>query len=378
MVFAMTVRGSVFERFLSPDRPGDRAIIGYLELVKSGRASSMDLANLGVLILEKGFPGDAEDYLLAALKLDKHNYEAAYRLGLVLQREGRDREAVRYYKMTVKQRPGYAQALFMLALAEERCGRREDAIHDFAKAYRHAPELANPKKNPLVYDSNLQTEAILRHYEEEVRTTTFKVTEIDPAAIQRMMDIKPQPDRGEGGNRPRQRFRRPPNTGRPAGRERSPGASRPRRNHRPPRGFEPCARRVGGSVSGRGRGKARERRGSRLRRPHRGFARPHLRMGARDPLCNPARPRPRRRRNPIPPSRRRRRSPAPTNRRRRRNPAPTNPRRRRHLHVEPEGDHVAVSDHVVLALEAQRAARSAGGERNRLRGVHPTAPPRPG
>ena len=197
LVFAMTVRGSVFERFLSPDRPGDRAIIGYLQLVKSGRASSMDLANLGVLILEKGFPGDAEDYLLAALKLDKHNYEAAYRLGLVLQREGRDREAVRYYKMTVKQRPGYTQALFMLALAEERCGRREDAIHDFAKAYRHAPELANPKKNPLVYDSNLQTEANLRHYEEEVRTTTFEVTEIDPAAIQRMMDIKPQPTAGK-------------------------------------------------------------------------------------------------------------------------------------------------------------------------------------
>ena len=196
---ALTVCGSVFERFLSPDRPGDRAIMGYLDLVKSGRASSMDLANLGVLILEKGFPGDAEDYLLAALKLDKHNYEAAYRLGLVLQREGRDREAVRYYKKTIKERPGYAQALFMLALAEERSGQREEAIHHYAKAYRHAPELANPRKNPLVYDSNLQTEAVLRHYQEEMRTSTLKVTEIDPAAIRRMMEIKAHPAEGQKG-----------------------------------------------------------------------------------------------------------------------------------------------------------------------------------
>lgn len=193
MGLALAVSGSVFERFLSPDRPSDRAIINYLELAKSGRASSMDLANLGVLILEKGFPGDAEDYLLAALKLDKHNYEAAYRLGLVLQREGRDREATRYYKKTLKERPGYAQARFMLALAEERCGKREAAIHDYAKAYRYAPELANPLKNPLVYDSGLQAEAALRHYEEAVRTSTLKVTEIDPAAIRRMMEASPNP-----------------------------------------------------------------------------------------------------------------------------------------------------------------------------------------
>ena len=192
LILATAASGSVFERFLSPERPADRAIMNYLELAKSGRASSMDLANLGVLIFEKGFPGDAEDYLKAALKLDKHNYEAAYRLGLVLQREGRDREAVRYYKMTLKQRRGYAEARFMLAMAEERCGRREAAIRDYAKAYRYAPQLADPKRNPLVYDSHLQTEAVLRHYEESAGTSTLPVTEIDPAAVRRMMAARPE------------------------------------------------------------------------------------------------------------------------------------------------------------------------------------------
>ncbi|MDD5563443.1 MAG: tetratricopeptide repeat protein [Thermoanaerobaculaceae bacterium] len=192
LILATAASGSVFERFLSPERPADRAIMNYLELAKSGRASSMDLANLGVLIFEKGFPGDAEDYLKAALKLDKHNYEAAYRLGLVLQREGRDREAVRYYKMTLKQRRGYAEARFMLAMAEERCGRREAAIRDYAKAYRYAPQLADPKRNPLVYDSHLQTEAVLRHYQESAGTSTLPVTEIDPAAVRRMMAARPE------------------------------------------------------------------------------------------------------------------------------------------------------------------------------------------
>jgi tetratricopeptide (TPR) repeat protein len=191
MVIAGSASAAVFVRFLSPDRPADRAIMRYMELEKEGKATSMDLAEMGVLILEKGFVHDAEDVLHRALKLDKHNYEAAYRLGLVLQRDGRDREAVHYYKLTVKQRPGYAEARFMLALAEERCGRRDAAIRDYVRAYRHAPELANPHVNPLVYDSRLQTEAMLEHYRETVASTTLKVTPIDPEAVRRMMQAFP-------------------------------------------------------------------------------------------------------------------------------------------------------------------------------------------
>jgi tetratricopeptide (TPR) repeat protein len=198
LAVAASTPGAVFERFLSPDRPADRVIMEYMALEKAGKATSMDLANMGVLILEKGFPHDAERYLRKALKADKHNYEAAYRLGLVLQREGRDREAVRYYKRTVKERPGYAEARFMLALAEERCGRRSAAVQDYVRAYRHNPDLANPDINPLVYDSKLQTEAMLGHYRETVVSSTLKVTEVDPAAVRRMMEAfapeaRPQP-----------------------------------------------------------------------------------------------------------------------------------------------------------------------------------------
>jgi len=76
---------------------------------------------------------------------------------------------VRYYKLCLERRPGYAQARFMLALAEERCGQREAAIRDYAKAYRHAPELANAAKNPLVFDSDLQLPATMRYYRADDR-----------------------------------------------------------------------------------------------------------------------------------------------------------------------------------------------------------------
>jgi tetratricopeptide (TPR) repeat protein len=190
LALAVSAPGMVFERFLSPDNPRDRAIMSYMALDKAGKATSSDLANLGVLILEKGFPHDAEHYLRQALKIDPDNYEAAYRLGLVLQRQGHDFKAARYYKKTLKARPGYAQARFMLALAEERCGRRDAAIDDYVEAYRHAPDLANPDVNPLVYDSRLQTEAALKYYQETVRASTLEVTPIDPAAVRQMMQVK--------------------------------------------------------------------------------------------------------------------------------------------------------------------------------------------
>lgn len=190
---AAGAQAGVFERYLSADRPADRAIMAYLELEKSGEATSMDLAELAVLLVNKGFPKDAEEYLRAALKLDKHNHEAAFRLGLVLQRQGRDAAACRYYRRTLKERPGYGPARFMLALAEERAGRTRAAIRDYTRAYRHAPDLADPAKNPLVLDSRLQTQALLEHYRDTVDRATYHVFPIDAKAVGQMMLIRPAP-----------------------------------------------------------------------------------------------------------------------------------------------------------------------------------------
>ena len=183
--------GAVFERYLSPEVPEDRAILNYLALAEQGQATSDDLAELGVLLLDKGFPKDAERYLEAAVDADKENVEALYRLGLVRQRMGKEGSAIRCYRKVVNQRPGHAYASFMLALAEEKRGRRDAAVYHYAKAYRHQPALANPVLNPLVYDSHLQSEALLLRYERDVAAASIAVPQLDPAAVRAMMAALP-------------------------------------------------------------------------------------------------------------------------------------------------------------------------------------------
>lgn len=191
VLWAGVSSAAVFERFLDPNVPRDRAILGYLQLEKEGKATSNDLAELAVLLVEKGFPQDGETYLRKALKLDKKNVQARYRLGLVLQRLGRDRAAACEYKKVIKARPGFAEAQFMLGLALERSGHRRAAIKAYAKAYKHNPALADAAKNPLVLDSKLQTQAQLLRYRREVASATLKLQPLDPQAVRQMMLAKP-------------------------------------------------------------------------------------------------------------------------------------------------------------------------------------------
>jgi len=190
LVWSTAVSGAVFERFLDPTVPQDRAILGFLELEKQGKATANDLAELAVLLVQKGFPQDAETYLRKALRFDPKNVEARFRLGLVLQRLGKDRAAAREYRKVVKARPGYAEAQFMLGLALERAGHRRAAVKAYAKAYKHNPQLADRAKNPLVLDSKLQTQAQLLRYRREVVGATLQLKPVDPAAVQRMMLAK--------------------------------------------------------------------------------------------------------------------------------------------------------------------------------------------
>jgi tetratricopeptide (TPR) repeat protein len=186
-VCAAVASAAVFEQFLSPDDPADRAIQAYLKIDAGGKATSDDLAELGVLLMTKGFPKDAERYLERAVKLDKTNTAACYRLGLVLQREGKLHAAMRQYRKVLKVHPGHGYARFMLALAEERKGNLDRAAYDFARAYEHAPELANPSTNPLVLDSHVQVQAQILRYRRATDTATPPIRPIDPVAVQRMM-----------------------------------------------------------------------------------------------------------------------------------------------------------------------------------------------
>jgi tetratricopeptide (TPR) repeat protein len=196
---ATSVSGGDLESTLSPDRPQDRAILNYLALAKAETATAVDLTELGVLLAATGRLSDAEHWLRKAIKADGHSFAARYRLGLVQQRLGRSHDAAATFARALREQPDDPYARFMLALAEERCGSPSAAIADYARAFHVLPDLANSRLNPLVLDSELQTEASLRYYRETVATGTMPVTALDRAAVRAMMETRPAPAATEVG-----------------------------------------------------------------------------------------------------------------------------------------------------------------------------------
>ncbi len=192
-VLAVTAVGGDLKSTLSADRPQDRAILGYLERAEAKTATAAELTDLGVLLAASGHPEDAEHWLHQAVKADKHNFAARYRLGLVQQQQGRCRDAARSFARALDERPDDAYARFMLALARERCGSPHGAVADYARAYGIMPELAEPESNPLVLDSQVQTQARLEAYRKRMAVRTFPVTAVDPAAVKAMMAARPEP-----------------------------------------------------------------------------------------------------------------------------------------------------------------------------------------
>jgi tetratricopeptide (TPR) repeat protein len=190
-LLASAAAASDLKATLSADKPEDRAILRYLERAEAKTATSAELTELGVLLASTARLADAEHWLREAVKLDKHSFAAAYRLGLVQQRQGNCSDAARSFAHALREKPDDPYARFMLAVSEERCGRPERAIDDYAMAYAVMPELADAEKNPLVLDSRVQTEASLAAYGKRTGGETFPLSAVDPDAVKAMMAVEP-------------------------------------------------------------------------------------------------------------------------------------------------------------------------------------------
>ncbi len=120
---------------------------------------------LGQLLVQKGFPKDAEREFERAINADSHFYQAWYNLGLI--RAGRDdySGAERAFHRTVRLAKGHSEALFQLGLMEEKRGNNDTAIDYYAKALRHNSAILDVRINPQVLDTKLIPLALLRNYE---------------------------------------------------------------------------------------------------------------------------------------------------------------------------------------------------------------------
>ncbi|HEX8254141.1 MAG TPA: tetratricopeptide repeat protein [Thermoanaerobaculia bacterium] len=156
-----------YEKYLNTGSTLDANINRALESVRQNPASAEAHNTLGALLVEKGFPKDAEREFERAINTDDHYFPAWYNLGLVRAARGDELGARRAFNETVDLKPGHAAALFQLGLVEEKREHRDRAIGLYAKAYTINPSLMDVRVNPRILDSKLTHLAMLRMYPAE-------------------------------------------------------------------------------------------------------------------------------------------------------------------------------------------------------------------
>jgi hypothetical protein len=198
VVLAGDSEGPIFLRWLVPGSPLDETIAVYWQRAEAGELDAPGLVDLGTMLWEKGFPRDAVRVYERALELDPDLAEAWFRIGLVHHREGEVRRAEKAYHKCLKVLTGHGWCNFYLGLLEEQTGKPSEAIQHFRRAFKFAPELADPKVNPEVLSSRL---ALAGRLQNEARTTfgrLLPLTYLEPDEVARVrLQYEPAPPAGE-------------------------------------------------------------------------------------------------------------------------------------------------------------------------------------
>lgn len=153
-----------YAKYLNTGSPLDARISRTLDAIRQDPKSSGLHNELGALLVEKGFPKDAEKEFERSVDLDKHNYAAWYNLGLIRAARGDEGGARRAFMFTVHYKPGHAAALFQLGLVEEKLKHTDRAVDLYAKAFRINPTLLEVEVNPRILDTKLVHLAMLKAY----------------------------------------------------------------------------------------------------------------------------------------------------------------------------------------------------------------------
>lgn len=168
-----------YYRYLYPqDSELDAEIARTLEAVKADQSSAELHNRLGALLVEKGFPKDAELEFRRAIWSDERFYPAWYNIALARQARGDGSGAIRALRQTLEVKPGHAAAHFQLALMLEKRGRMDQALDHYVEAYRINDALLDERVNPLILDSRLVDLALLRLYPHE---HTIQAQQFEPA-----------------------------------------------------------------------------------------------------------------------------------------------------------------------------------------------------
>ena len=162
-----------YEKYLVFGEPLDDEIREMEKRVEAEPGNANLHNDLGNLLALRGFPEQAADQYTQAAKLDKSNFVSLYNLGLLRETEGKISDAIAAYKKSIARKPGFPPSRFRLGRLYEEHGKADDAVEEYAKAFWIDPSMRDPKRNPLVIDSDLMYRASLLNYERDLARATL-------------------------------------------------------------------------------------------------------------------------------------------------------------------------------------------------------------
>lgn len=167
-----------YAKYLDTGSELDGRINETLDALRQNPNSAALHNELGSLLVQKGFPKDAEREFERAINADRTFYPAWYNLGLVRASHDDEMGARRAFRNTIEHKPGHAQALFQLGLIEEKRQNIDRAVELYAKAFRIEPSLLAVRVNPRILDTKLVHRAMLEMYptEHDRRSMIFQGT----------------------------------------------------------------------------------------------------------------------------------------------------------------------------------------------------------
>jgi tetratricopeptide (TPR) repeat protein len=164
-----------YARYLNTGSDLDRRISATLEALRQNPRSAALHNDLGALLLEKGFPKDAEVEFRRALAIDDDLFAAWYNLGLTRESRGDETGAMRAFRRTLDHKSGHPMAHFQLGLLLERRGNTDEAIEHYARAFEINDRLLSVQVNPRILDTQLIDQALLRIYERRHSRTSARL-----------------------------------------------------------------------------------------------------------------------------------------------------------------------------------------------------------
>jgi tetratricopeptide (TPR) repeat protein len=162
------VKAPFYAKYLNPAAsPLDAQIQQTLDALRKQPGNAALHNQLGQLLLQKGFPKDAEVEFERSVDADSRFYPGWYNLGLVRSANGNYTGARYAFHRAVEYKPGHSAALFQLGLMEERADHPTEAIDYYAKAFAINKQLLDVRVNPRLLDSRLIDLALLKMYPAE-------------------------------------------------------------------------------------------------------------------------------------------------------------------------------------------------------------------